>query len=604
MEASLRSQSRAFEESPNRVIAVNALFLARSAPLDGGSSAKTLPDGMETEAAQLDSQRPAPRMLLKSASATAARMAEMMRPSRSVQRAVQRTRHRLYMLFEKSESSMSAWCVSTLVIFTIIMSSASFCMETIQTLTADPYSNRALLIVEDISIVIFTIDVGVRTLCCPDLRRFLSKSMTAVDYAAIVPYYVELGLGGGVNGSQTRILRLVRIVRVVRILKLFRRFRRIKVVTLALTNSADMLFLLFLLVLLFMIVFSTMIYYCERGTFLEARGYYSRGMPFDTLCEDTATYPLTTAPFNVSLSCYPGETPFNSIPASAWWCVVTLLTIGYGDVVPFTPQGKVVAAVCMVFGLLLLSLPISVIGTQFTQEWLLYKSNSARRLELHRRAPHFNSLRTHLVEHDARLAQLLVSTRDVLFDIDNIRARLSDKQTRALAGGDAPRRLSRSSGLTGNPTLDVKNETQIIAMELDLKSKLLRLHELLAQGELLRSSEFGDQLRTCRTAYATLQQSAAAISGIVDDGDNVEQAMDDLLATEVRSEFEMGMPQHRDGMGSGSGSVGWDDTSTRGGIWPRASGRPLTPVRLSAGARARSMSVDSTELRGHHTDDH
>ena len=55
-----------------------------------------------------------------------------------------------------------------------------------------------------------------------------------------------------------------------------------------------------------------------------------------------------------------------------WWCIVTLMTVGYGDVVPITLLGRLCASVCMLVSLLCLAMPISVIGTNFTQVWALH----------------------------------------------------------------------------------------------------------------------------------------------------------------------------------------------------------------------------------------
>lgn len=456
-------------------------------------------------------------------------------------RALSKLRSKTYITFEYPESSLLAWLLSSLLILAILLSSISFCMETVNSLVATPEQRRIFNQVEIASIVIFTVDVGVRTLCCPMLLRFLCSFMTWIDYAAILPYYVELGLsaagGGGTDGQQTRIVRIVRLVRVVRVLKLFRRFARIRVVIVALNKSSDMLTLLIVLVFLFMAAFSTMIYYCERGTFLEAHGYYSRGMPFDTICsDDVGRHPPATpqVPFSTTLTCVPGETPFNSIPASAWWCVVTLLTIGYGDVVPFSPIGKVVASVCMVFGLLLLSLPISVIGTQFTQEWLEFKLKNKHSLELNRRAPRFNALRSHLMQHNDMMEGVLMRTRDVLFDIDDLRVRLLDKHSHMDSERSSRRSIRRlPTAVTGSAALDMKHETQIIGLELELQAKLLKLQELLARADMLRNSDFTHALELCRTAYVKLQHSAATVASLVDEADDLEQAIDDALFADV-----------------------------------------------------------------------
>ena len=62
-------------------------------------------------------------------------------------------------------------------------------------------------------------------------------------------------------------------------------------------------------------------------------------------------------------------TAFDSIPASCWWAIVTVLTVGYGDMSPTTVQGKLVASLLMIIALVVIALPVSIIGTNFTLEW-------------------------------------------------------------------------------------------------------------------------------------------------------------------------------------------------------------------------------------------
>jgi Ion channel len=69
---------------------------------------------------------------------------------------------------------------------------------------------------------------------------------------------------------------------------------------------------------------------------------------------------------------------FTSIPGTFYWCMVTLLTVGYGDEVPVTTLGKTVAGLAMICTVVVLALPISVIGTQFTQHWVTFKKKYKR----------------------------------------------------------------------------------------------------------------------------------------------------------------------------------------------------------------------------------
>src|SRR2546425_12120886 len=65
--------------------------------------------------------------------------------------------------------------------------------------------------------------------------------------------------------------------------------------------------------------------------------------------------------------------PFQSIIHSLWWSIVTLTTTGYGDIVPITVPGKIIAGITMICGILVIALPTSIIGSNFISEWAYHK---------------------------------------------------------------------------------------------------------------------------------------------------------------------------------------------------------------------------------------
>ena len=60
---------------------------------------------------------------------------------------------------------------------------------------------------------------------------------------------------------------------------------------------------------------------------------------------------------------------FRSIPHAIWFMMVTMTTVGYGDVVPFTDTGRAISIIAMVFGVLFLSMPLAIVGNNFCQIW-------------------------------------------------------------------------------------------------------------------------------------------------------------------------------------------------------------------------------------------
>jgi len=168
--------------------------------------------------------------------------------------------------------------------------------------------------------------------------------LSIVDVLAFLPFYVELLFNDPVAGRNTAfvaVLRLVRLFRIFRLLKFTRKYFGFKFLNRAVKRSAQALGLLLFLWTIGLVLFSTLMYYVERGTWNEALQRYDRA---------------------------PNEpSPFSSIPASMWFVLETLTTCGYGDIYPVTSLGKFITAWCMLCGLLTVAIPLSIISVNYSQ---------------------------------------------------------------------------------------------------------------------------------------------------------------------------------------------------------------------------------------------
>jgi len=174
--------------------------------------------------------------------------------------------------------------------------------------------------VESICVIIFTVELLVRFYVCPKKKKFMLDAMNVIDTLAILPYYITLIVTSfGVDPSYIQILK---VLRVIRILKLTRNSRRLRCLLLTLRRCAVDIIFLYCICFLAIILFGTAVYYLE-------------------LME--------------------GDPKFSSIPESFWYICVTLMTVGYGDVVPSSVLGKFVGSVCCVSGVVLLALPIPIL---------------------------------------------------------------------------------------------------------------------------------------------------------------------------------------------------------------------------------------------------
>ncbi|PIO70750.1 K+ channel tetramerization domain protein, partial [Teladorsagia circumcincta] len=179
---------------------------------------------------------------------------------------------------------------------------------------------------------------SVMSSCCwrgyNQLLQFLVGIMNIVDMVAIVPFYLELGLAmfgvdvaslSDIKGALL-VVRVLRVLRVVRILKLGRYSSGMRTFALTLRSSARQLGMMGMVLSTGVVFFSTLLYFVEKDEV---------------------------------------DTPFTSIPAAFWWAIVTMTTVGYGDYVPVTIPGKLIASGAIISGVLVLALPITIIVDNF-----------------------------------------------------------------------------------------------------------------------------------------------------------------------------------------------------------------------------------------------
>lgn len=316
-------------------------------------------------------------------------------------------RIQLWSLMSDPDSSRAAYIISVTILILIMLSSVTFCLETMDEFKTDQ-SESAFSYIEVYCIVVFTIEFALKLISAPRLREFCTSYLTIIDFVAILPFYISLA-ASSVQGGGTQILRVVRLVRVFRILRLGGRYGKIQVVAKAVVESLDMLAMMVFLLLLSIIIFSSLIYFSEKGTYDADLDRYIRD---DELVMDEDGNPIGS--------------PFRSIPDSFWWCMVTLMTVGYGEIYPVTTYGKLVAAAAMVASVLIMALPISVIGTHFTQQWIEYKER-AKYKDSRRVTPYFMELVAKFDEHCTLLEDLLKRVFDLENEVMNTLFRLKDR---------------------------------------------------------------------------------------------------------------------------------------------------------------------------------
>lgn len=171
--------------------------------------------------------------------------------------------------------------------------------------------------------LLFTVEYLVRIWVSPRPLRYFSSFYGIVDVLAIIPTYLTL-LVPGIQGLV--LIRALRITRVFRILNMARYVREARLLLLALIASRHRLIVFMLAVLAIVSVFGAVAYVVESP-----------------------------------------ENGFTSIPRSIYWAIVTLTTVGYGDIAPRTGLGQMLAAVIMILGYAIIAIPTGIVGAEYYQ---------------------------------------------------------------------------------------------------------------------------------------------------------------------------------------------------------------------------------------------
>uniref|UniRef100_A0A3Q3GS15 BTB domain-containing protein n=1 Tax=Labrus bergylta TaxID=56723 RepID=A0A3Q3GS15_9LABR len=257
---------------------------------------------------------------------------------------------RMWMLFEHPESSSGARIIAIISVMVIVVSILIFCLETLPDFRNEKEAREAagrdginmspphsvfhdpFFLVETMCICWFSFELFMRLISCPSKTHFFKDVMNIIDFSAILPYFVTLGTelakdNDASPATSLAIIRVIRLVRVFRIFKLSRHSKGLQILGQTLRASMRELGLLIFFLFIGVILFSSAIYFAEADH---------------------------------------ANTAFISIPHAFWWAVVTMTTVGYGDMYPETVWGKLVGSMCAIAGVLTISLPVPVIVSNFS----------------------------------------------------------------------------------------------------------------------------------------------------------------------------------------------------------------------------------------------
>ncbi|XP_043082253.1 potassium voltage-gated channel subfamily C member 1 [Puntigrus tetrazona] len=249
-------------------------------------------------------------------------------------------RQKIWALFDNPYSSIAAKVIAIVSLAFILLSIAVFSVQT----KPNTYFSQSLQFlgnssendtetrlahpvnaVEMVCSLWFVFEFVMRAGSCPSKARFFVNVMNAVDLLALFPLllrwcssvYCEKAVG---------VLHTMRCIRLLHVFKLMQHVFDVRVLNHALRASATTLCAAPIALFICTLIFGTMIFFAE----VDAKDMY-----------------------------------FTDIPTSFWWAVVTLTTVGYGDMCPITLQGKLVFFLCAMVGVLLIVLPVPIIVNNF-----------------------------------------------------------------------------------------------------------------------------------------------------------------------------------------------------------------------------------------------
>lgn len=248
--------------------------------------------------------------------------------------------------------------IAVISVFFIVVSILSFCLKThpnmrvpvIHNVTVGDNSgghtllwtldkrrtnpHQAFMYVELACNVWFSFELIIRFVVSPGKLEFMRSPVNIIDFIATLSFYTDMMTDFLLKGlrydmTNADILEFFSIIRILRLFKLTRHSPGLKILIHTFKASARELILLVFFLLLGIVLFASLVYYAER---------------------------LQPNPYN----------DFKSIPEGLWWAIVTMTTVGYGDMVPRTYVGMLVGALCAIAGVLTISLPVPVIVSNFS----------------------------------------------------------------------------------------------------------------------------------------------------------------------------------------------------------------------------------------------
>lgn len=207
------------------------------------------------------------------------------------------------------------------LIFFVLLSSLAVALETVRHIFVE--HKDLFFRAEWFFTILFTLELSLRLYSAPNKWKYLASFYGVIDILAVLPTYLALF----VSGAQAFIiLRALRLLRIFRILKLNNYTNAGDILVRAITASRAKITVFVFFVATFVTIVGALMYYIEGR-----------------------------------------ENGFTSIPTAVYWSIVTMTTVGYGDITPQTPLGQLLSAILMITGYGVIAVPTGIISTEMAR---------------------------------------------------------------------------------------------------------------------------------------------------------------------------------------------------------------------------------------------
>jgi voltage-gated potassium channel len=215
------------------------------------------------------------------------------------------------------------------LLYAIIISILAVMLESVEEIRQE--YGHILILVEWVFTILFSIEYTARIISARRPLRYIFSFYGIIDFMAVIPTYLTLIFA---NTQYLVVIRAIRLLRVFRILKLGRFLGESEVLVKSLTAARHKIAIFLGVIVTVVTIMGTLMYLIE-----------------------------------------PAEAGFTSIPQSIYWAIVTLTTVGYGDIAPQTFLGKTIASLIMIIGYAIIAVPTGIVTSEMVKQSTRVQSN-------------------------------------------------------------------------------------------------------------------------------------------------------------------------------------------------------------------------------------